>query len=163
MSTLRFKALAELPFRNYRKDNAVEVPKKLSELFCENVFSEETMRAYLTKEAFTSIQDAIKKGSKTPRNIADQIALGTPAAHRARLGEARRVHQPEHAALGQGPHPGRELLVPPGGDQPADQRSVHADELEIATHRAFQPTGDRFRRPALHRFRHQLHDLAAVT
>ena len=75
MSTLRFKALAELPFRNYRKDNAVEVPKKLSELFCENVFSEETMRAYLTKEAFTSIQDAIKKGSKTPRNIADQIAV----------------------------------------------------------------------------------------
>ncbi len=75
MSTLRFKALAELPFKNYRKDNAVEVPKKLSELFCENVFSEETMRAYLTKEAFTSIQDAIKKGSKTPRNIADQIAV----------------------------------------------------------------------------------------
>ena len=55
MSTLRFKALAELPFRNYRKDNAVEVPKKLSELFCENVFSEETMRAYLTKEALISL------------------------------------------------------------------------------------------------------------
>ncbi|RCU43503.1 glutamine synthetase type III [Chryseobacterium lacus] len=75
MSTLRFKALAELPFRNYRKDNAVDVPKKLSELFCENVFSEETMRNYLTKEAFTSIQDAIKRGTKTPRNIADQIAV----------------------------------------------------------------------------------------
>jgi glutamine synthetase len=75
MSTLRFNALKELPFRNYRKDNAIEVPKKLSELFCENVFSEETMRAYLTKEAFTSIQDAIKRGAKTPRNIADQIAV----------------------------------------------------------------------------------------
>lgn len=75
MSTLRFKALSELPFRNYRKDNAIEVPKKLSELFCENVFSEETMRAYLTKEAFSFIQDAVKKGTKTPRNIADQIAV----------------------------------------------------------------------------------------
>ncbi len=75
MSTLRFKALSELPFRNYRKDNAVDVPKKLSELFCENVFSEETMRNYLTKEAFTSIQDAIKRGTKTPRHIADQIAV----------------------------------------------------------------------------------------
>ncbi|MBW8358664.1 MAG: glutamine synthetase III [Weeksellaceae bacterium] len=75
MSTLRFNALKELPFRNYRKDNAIEVPKKLSELFCENVFSEETMRAYLTKEAFSSIQDAIKRGAKTPRNIADQIAV----------------------------------------------------------------------------------------
>lgn len=51
------------------------MPKKLSELFCENVFSEETMRNYLTKEAFTSIQDAIKRGTKTPRNIADQIAV----------------------------------------------------------------------------------------
>ncbi|HZW77198.1 MAG TPA: glutamine synthetase III, partial [Flavobacteriaceae bacterium] len=39
------------------------------------VFSEETMRNYLTKEAFTSIQDAIKRGTKTPRNIADQIAV----------------------------------------------------------------------------------------
>ena len=42
--------------------NNVEVPKKLSELFCENVFSEQTMREYLTKEAFSSIMDAIKKG-----------------------------------------------------------------------------------------------------
>lgn len=75
MSTLRFKALAELPFKNFRKDNAIEVPKKLSELFCENVFSEETMRAYLTKEAFNSIIDAIKKGSKIQRHIADQIAV----------------------------------------------------------------------------------------
>ncbi|WP_312822525.1 glutamine synthetase III [Epilithonimonas sp.] len=75
MSTLRFKALAELPFRNYRRDNFIEVPAKLSELFCQNVFSEETMREYLTKEAFTSILDAIKKGTKIQRHIADQVAV----------------------------------------------------------------------------------------
>ena len=75
MSTLRFKALAELPFRNYRKDNFVEVPAKLSELFCQNVFSENTMREYLTKEAFNSILDAIKKGTKIQRHIADQVAV----------------------------------------------------------------------------------------
>lgn len=75
MSTLRFKALSELPFRNYRKDNAVEIPKKLSELFCENVFSEDTMREYLTKEAFNFIMDATKKGTKIPRYISDQVAL----------------------------------------------------------------------------------------
>ncbi len=75
MSTLRFKALAELPFRNYRKENQVEVPAKLSELFCQNVFSEETMREYLTKEAFNSITDAIKKGTKIQRHIADQVAV----------------------------------------------------------------------------------------
>ena len=75
MSKLRFKALEELAFRNYRSDNAVEIPAKLSELFCKNVFSEDTMREYLTKEAFTSIMDAIKKGSKMPRPIADQVAV----------------------------------------------------------------------------------------
>ena len=75
MSTLRFKALAELPFRNYRQDNAIDIPSKLSELFCQNVFSEETMREYLTKEAFQSILDAIKKGAKIQRHIADQVAV----------------------------------------------------------------------------------------
>ncbi|MEG1200432.1 MAG: glutamine synthetase III, partial [Algoriella sp.] len=74
MSTLRFKALETLPFKDFRKDNSVEIPAKLSELFCENVFSENTMREYLTKEAFQSIMDAIKKGSKIPRHIADQVA-----------------------------------------------------------------------------------------
>ncbi len=44
MSTLRFKALETLPFKDFRKDNSVEIPAKLSELFCKNVFSEETMR-----------------------------------------------------------------------------------------------------------------------
>ncbi|PIF43575.1 glutamine synthetase [Chryseobacterium sp. 52] len=75
MSTLRFKALETLPFKDFRRDNSVEVPGKLSELFCQNVFSEETMRAYLTKEAFQSIMDAIKKGTKIQRLIADQVAV----------------------------------------------------------------------------------------
>ena len=48
MSILRFSALEKLPFINYRKDNFVETPPKLSELFCENVFSEEKMREVLT-------------------------------------------------------------------------------------------------------------------
>ena len=75
MSHLRFKALETLSFKNFRQDNAVTVPAKLSELFCTNVFSEETMREYLTKEAFGSIMDAIKKGVKIPRHIADQVAV----------------------------------------------------------------------------------------
>ena len=75
MSTLRFRALAELSFKNYRKENFVEVPAKLSELFCQNVFSEQVMREYLTKEAFSSIMDAVKKGTKIQRHIADQVAV----------------------------------------------------------------------------------------
>ena len=64
-----------LSCKDFRKDNAVTVPAKLSELFCQNVFSEETMREYLTKEAFTSIQNAIKRGTKIQRDVADQIAV----------------------------------------------------------------------------------------
>lgn len=75
MSTLRFKALETLPFKDFRKENYIEVPAKLSELFCQNVFSEETMREYLTKEAFTSILNAINKGTKIERHIADQVAV----------------------------------------------------------------------------------------
>ena len=75
MAYLRFKALEMLSFKDYRKDNAVEIPAKLSELFCQNVFSEETMRSYLTSEAFKSIQDVIKRGSKIQRDVADQIAV----------------------------------------------------------------------------------------
>lgn len=75
MSTLRFKALETLSFKNFRTENAVAVPGKLSDLFCQNVFSEETMREYLTKEAFNSIMDAIKKGSQIQRQIADQVAV----------------------------------------------------------------------------------------
>ncbi|WP_417428316.1 glutamine synthetase III [Halpernia sp.] len=75
MSILRFKALETLPFKSYRSENAVDIPCKLSELFCKNVFSEDTMREYLTKDAFQSIMDAIKKGTKMPRPIADQVAV----------------------------------------------------------------------------------------
>lgn len=75
MSTLRFKALETLSFKNFRTENAVSVPAKLSELYCQNVFSEETMREYLTKEAFNSIMDAIKKGTQIQRQIADQVAV----------------------------------------------------------------------------------------
>ena len=75
MAYLRFKALEMLSFKDYRKDNAVEVPAKLSELFCQNVFSEETMRSYLTQDAFKLIQDAIKRGTKIQRDVEDQIAV----------------------------------------------------------------------------------------
>lgn len=75
MSNVRFKALDLLSKKDYRKENAVQVPSKLSELFCKKVFSEETMREYLTKEAFMSIQNAIKRGSKIQRDVADQIAV----------------------------------------------------------------------------------------
>ncbi|MDO5656527.1 MAG: glutamine synthetase III [Flavobacteriaceae bacterium] len=71
MPTLRFKAIENL---NHQKDRKVFMEKKLSEYFCENVFSMDTMREYLTKEAYNSIQGAVETGAVINREIADQIA-----------------------------------------------------------------------------------------
>ena len=76
MPTLRFNALKQLPFIDYRKDNFVQTPHKLSELYRQNVFSEEKMREYLTQEAFQAVMNAIQKGIKIEREIADQVAQG---------------------------------------------------------------------------------------
>src|SRR5690606_22079767 len=72
MSTLRFKAIEKL---STLPDREVVLEKKLSEYFCENVFSMDTMREYLTKEAYKSIQGAVESGEKIPREVADQIAV----------------------------------------------------------------------------------------
>ena len=76
MPTLRFNALKQLPFIDYRKDNFVQTPHKLSELYRQNVFSEEKMREYLTQAAFQAVMNAIQKGIKIEREIADQVAQG---------------------------------------------------------------------------------------
>src|SRR5690606_29411570 len=49
---------------------------KRSELFGKNVFNEEKMRQFMTKEAFNHVKTAIYQGSKIDRKIADQVAEG---------------------------------------------------------------------------------------
>ena len=71
MSTLRFFALKETL---NRKPVKVKEDIRRSELFGSNVFNRATMRQSLTKDAYKSVQDAIVKGSKIDRGIADQIA-----------------------------------------------------------------------------------------
>ncbi|MCK8481550.1 glutamine synthetase III [Psychroserpens algicola] len=73
MSTLRFHALKEV-FNH--KPVRVEENIRRSELFGSNVFNESTMRQYLTKEAFESVMDAVGKGSKIDRIVADHISTG---------------------------------------------------------------------------------------
>lgn len=71
MSTLRFHAVKEtlnrIPLKIVEKE-------RRSNIFGANVFNEATMRQYLTKDAYKSVMDAIEKGSKIDRGIADQIA-----------------------------------------------------------------------------------------
>lgn len=72
MSTLRFNALKETL---HRKPVSIEEKGRRSELFGKNVFNEQAMRQYMTKEAYQSVMDAIEYGSKIDRKIADQIAV----------------------------------------------------------------------------------------
>ncbi|WP_242121633.1 glutamine synthetase III family protein [Aestuariivivens sediminicola] len=71
MSTLRFHAIKESLAHTSKLvlDN-----DRRSELFGQNVFNEQTMRQYLTKDAFEGVMNAIWHGKKIERSIADQVA-----------------------------------------------------------------------------------------
>lgn len=71
MSTLRFHALKETL---NRKPVKIEETENRSSIFGTNVFNETTMRQSLTKDAYKGVMDAIEKGTKIDRNIADQIS-----------------------------------------------------------------------------------------
>lgn len=73
MSTLRFQALKETLGR---RPVSVTEPARRSEIFGQNVFNENAMRQYLTKESFKSVQEAVLKGTKIDRTVADQISTG---------------------------------------------------------------------------------------
>lgn len=72
MSTLRFSALKETL---HRKPVFIEQKGRRSELFGKNVFNEQAMRQYMTKDAYKSVMNAIEFGTKIDRKIADQIAV----------------------------------------------------------------------------------------
>ena len=72
MSKIRFYALQEAL---NRKPLKVKEVAKRSEIFGNNVFNMHAMRQYMTKDAYNSVQDAIVKGSKIDRKIADQVAV----------------------------------------------------------------------------------------
>ncbi|MDO9037029.1 MAG: glutamine synthetase III, partial [Lutibacter sp.] len=71
MSKIRFQALAQSA---KRKPVEVIEDTKRSVLFGENVFNENTMRQYLTKDAFKGVMSAIEHGTKIDRKIADQVS-----------------------------------------------------------------------------------------
>lgn len=77
MATIRFKALEELMSRQAK---VVEAPaKKTSEYFGENVFDQHKMKVYLSREAYSSVIDAIENGTRISRRVADQVASGMKA------------------------------------------------------------------------------------
>jgi len=73
MPTLRFYAIKETL---NRKPIKIDENERRSAIFGANVFNEDTMRQYLTKEAFVSVMDAMQNGSKIDRHVADHISTG---------------------------------------------------------------------------------------
>ncbi len=71
MSTLRFHAIKK---SLSSKPIAVEEKERRSDLFGKNVFNENTMRQYLTKDAFVGVMNAIQYGKKIDRSIANQVS-----------------------------------------------------------------------------------------
>ncbi|MEZ5047114.1 MAG: glutamine synthetase III [Chitinophagaceae bacterium] len=77
MENLRFKAIHNL--NNSNKDVRDYDQKKITEFFGINVFSGKVQREYLSDEAYKSLTNSIKTGSKIDRRMADQIASAMKA------------------------------------------------------------------------------------
>ncbi|UCH15403.1 MAG: glutamine synthetase III, partial [Bacteroidales bacterium] len=74
MATIRFNALNEVLSR---KPLHVKAPASVtSDYFGVNVFDKKTMEKYLSDEAYNHVIEAIEKGTRINRKIADQVASG---------------------------------------------------------------------------------------
>jgi glutamine synthetase len=72
MSTPRFEALSKVA--ENRNTTIPVTESKISDYFGSNVFTEETMKHFLSEEAFYSVMQAIRVGSKIDRKVAGEIA-----------------------------------------------------------------------------------------
>ena len=71
MNKLRFQAIHDAV---NRPPNPYQPNHKNSSLFASHVFTKKTMRTFLTKQAFKEINEAIEKGTKINRSVADHVA-----------------------------------------------------------------------------------------
>ncbi len=77
MAKVRFKAVQEA----YSRENIdVKLPAdKITDYFSSNVFTTETMKKYLSKDAFKKVAAAVKTAGKIDREVADQVAAAMKA------------------------------------------------------------------------------------
>jgi len=77
MAIFRIKAISEALSH---RAHYVEPPSNIiSEYYGSNVFDKVKMKKYLTSEAYKHVIDAIEKGTRIDRNIAEQVAAGMQA------------------------------------------------------------------------------------
>ncbi|MHB1920963.1 MAG: glutamine synthetase III family protein [Chitinophagaceae bacterium] len=72
--SLRLTALGQLA--DHSQNGKLESGKKISELFGSNVFSGRVMREHLSDEAYKSLMNSVKTGTKIERKMAEHIASG---------------------------------------------------------------------------------------
>lgn len=77
MPKVRFKAMEDLLSRTKIPVELTSI--KTSEYFGVNVFNNQKMQSYLSKEAYEEVKNSINDGKKIDRRIANQIALGMKA------------------------------------------------------------------------------------
>lgn len=78
MSALRFQALQALAAGEEKKIEGYG-DKKITAIYGTNVFSGRTIREYLSDEAYKSLMNSAKTGSRVERRMADQVAAGMKA------------------------------------------------------------------------------------
>ena len=74
MSSLRFQALQNLQGEEKKITGYGE--KKITALFGSNVFNGRAMREHLSDEAYKSLMNSAKSGTRVERKVADQVAAG---------------------------------------------------------------------------------------
>ncbi len=77
MPKVRFKAMEDLLSRTKIPVELTSI--KTSEYFGINVFNDQKMQSYLSKEAYDEVKTSINNGKKIDRKVANQIALGMKA------------------------------------------------------------------------------------
>ncbi len=78
MSSLRFQALQSVATGEEKKISGYG-DKKITSIFGNNVFTGRIMREHLTDEAYKSLVNSAKTGTKVDRRMADQVAAGMKA------------------------------------------------------------------------------------
>lgn len=78
MSTLRFQALEALAKGEEKKVSGYS-EKKITQMFASNVFTTRAQRECLSDEAYKSLMNSAKNGTKIERRLADQVAAGMKA------------------------------------------------------------------------------------
>ncbi len=77
MSSLRFKALDVL--QNRKSITVKPNTNRLSDIYAINVFDRNKMRQYLSKDAYTALEESITTSNGIDRSLADQIAVAMKA------------------------------------------------------------------------------------